>query len=453
MTYRDLTNIDITLQTSTVSRKGFGIPLFASSHRYFPERVRAYSSLKNAAADLPTDSNAYKALQNAFSASPAPAVVKVGRREADLDLTVATGSTGASLKVFARTGVDSYSVDVEVTGELDEDAVATAIAAAIEGDANVSPLVVAAASTNVVSLDVASPDDEFWVADLSDELSETYNTTESASDLLAALAEEDDDFYFFSADDHSETFVLEAANDIEARLKLYFVSVQEAAALTSYTAGSATDILGKLVDSSFSRTKGLYHHEADTEFPELGFIAANAPYDAGSVLWANIPVSLTMSKNPAGTRALNATEKGYLEARNAAYIERAAGRGVTTTTNIVRQNRVASGEWISNIRGRDSMQVDLVAAYLDLLLSRKGSKIPYTQEGVELIKNTCRNVLEIYVLRNFIKPNYKLNFADADTVSASKKQTGVYDQGSFEAELQGGILFIDVSGTLSLDLG
>ena len=54
MTYRNLTNIDIALTDVGVTAQGFGTPLFASSHRYFPERVRAYTSLQAASEDLPT---------------------------------------------------------------------------------------------------------------------------------------------------------------------------------------------------------------------------------------------------------------------------------------------------------------------------------------------------------------------------------------------------------------
>lgn len=453
MTYRKLTNINIGLQNVSVSRQGFGIPLFASSHRYFPERVRSYTSLSAVAKDVPTESNAYKAAQAYFGESPSPNVVKLGRREANLELSVATGATGASFTIFASEAGTTYSLDVTVTGEVDETAVATAIAAAIEADLDIGDLVVASATGDTVSIDVTGPSNEFWVKTLSEELTESYTSTETAPELINAIEDEDSDFYFFSSDDHTETFVLAAAEDIEARLKMYFFSVQEASALTPYTEGAATDILGKIIDGGYNKTKGFFHHNADSVFAEATHVAMNAVYRAGSVLWSNVPVTLSPSQDPSTGRPLTSTQKTYLESRNASYVERAAATGVTTSSNIVRNNKVASGEWISNIRGKDSLEVDLSATYLELLLSQKGSKIPYTEAGISLLRATCQSVLELYVLRQFIKPNYKLEFLPASQISNSDRQAGVYNGGSFAAELQQGILFVDVSGSLALDLG
>lgn len=453
MTYRPLTNIDISLATTNVTRQGFGTPLFASAHRYFPERVRAYTSLTAAAEDLPTTSNAYKAVQGFFSLSPAPAVVKVGRREADLELTVATGATKSSLVFHAMSAGVTYSLPINITGEVDEAAVAAAIAAAIEGDSDIRDLVVASATADTVFVDVASSASEFWVSNLSDELSEVYNTTETATALIAALADEDDDFYFFLADDHTSTFQEAASADIEARLKMYFTSTQDVTTLTPYTAGSATDTAGKFKDSSRDRTKVFFHHNADTIFPETMHVAANAPYDAGSVAWANIRLPLSISQNPNTGRALTATEKGYLEDRNVSYGERAVSIGVTTDGTTLRNNLTPSGEWISNVRGRDNLQVDLDAEMLTLLLSQKGARIPYSDEGIALIKASVRNVLDIYVLRNFIRADYELNFTKASDMPLTAKQQGLYDGASFSAELAQGILFVDLTGSLTLNLG
>lgn len=453
MTYRNLTNIDIALATTNVTRQGFGTPLFASAHRYFPERVRVYTSLQAASADLPTSSNAYKAVQNFFSVSPAPAAVKIGRREADLELTVASGATKASLVFSVMDSGVTYSLPISITGEADQDAVATAIASAIEGDADISPLVVATATTGTVSIDVASPSSEFWVANLSNELSEVYNTTETASDLITAISDEDDDYYFFTADDHTDTFQMEAAAEIEARLKMYFTSTQRVDHLTPYTAGSATDTAGKFADTGYERSKMYFSHNADTTFPECVHVASRAPYDAGTVTWANVAIPLPISQNPSTGKALTSTEKGYLEDRNVSYGERVVSTGISTSGTTLRNNLTPAGEWISNIRGRDNMQVDLDAAVLNLLLSRTASKLPYTDLGISMISGTIRGVLDRYVLRNFINPDYKMTVTPASDMPLTAKQQGLYNGISFEAELSQGILFVDLTGALTLNLG
>ena len=113
-------------------------------------------------------------------------------------------------------------------------------------------------------------------------------------------------------------------------------------------------------------------------FPECIHVAGNATFDAGSVLWANIALPLSVSQDPVTGKALSATQKGYLEDRNISYMERGAGNGVVTQTAILRNNKVPSGNWISTIRGRDNMQVDLAAEMLSLLTAQRGTKLPLT---------------------------------------------------------------------------
>lgn len=450
MSYRDLAIVNISLQATGITGEGFGTPLFASAHRYFPERVRAYTSLTAVGQDIPTSSNAYKAAESFFSNSPAPSLIKLGRREASLDLTVATGSTGASLVFSATDGTDTYSKTITITAQLDEDAVATGIAAAIEGDADIGPLVVATASTNTVSIDVAASSNDFWVQTLSSELSETYTTTETATDLLVALEQEDSDFYFFTAADHTETFVLAASDAIEARKKQYFVSVQEQTALGTYTEGSATDILGKLKDSGNTRTVAMFSHVADTEFPECTYVGYNAPFLAGSVTWSNLLLASPVAQDPSTGFALSATQKGNLIARDVSYVDPIGGQ------NVLRGGRTVSGTPIDFIRGRDSLENDLEVAYTNLLLNQRGGKLGYTNASINRLVNTLINVLSRYVVRNFIREGFEqfINFPLVEDVPVADIEAGIYQAGTFSAELVGAITEIGpINGTLALDLG
>jgi hypothetical protein len=446
MAYQDIATINISLQTSGVSAIGFGTPLFASAHRYFPERVRSYSTLTAAAVDLPTTSDAYKAVQAFLSNTPSPSVVKIGRREADLDITVAVGATSANLTFFASDGVDTYSLSIPITGQADEAAVATAIASAIEGNADISPLVVAAATTNVVNVDVTLPNYTFWIKDLSSTLTDTYNTTETAPALMSAITSEDNDFYFVTANDHSEVFVLALSADVEAREKLYFFSVAQQSALTAYTSGAATDILGKIRDFGYLRTKGFFHHLSESLFPECTYVAYNAPFLAGSVTWTNLKVAISPSQDPSTGLALSATQKGYLEDRNSGYVESKGG------LNLIRNGRTAGGEHIDVVRGRDNLVVDLDSSYTNLLVSQQGSKIPFNDEGISQLESVCRSTLNRYVTRNFINGNFKVNFPSIDKVPTADKAARIYQQGTFEAELSGAIEIVKISGILTLTL-
>lgn len=446
MAYQPITNVSISLQTAGISGQGFGTPLFASSHRYFPERVRSYTSLNAVAADFPTTSNGYLAAQAYFSNTPSPTVVKLGRREADLTLTVAVGSTEASLTFSASDGTNTHSLNVNVTGQADEDAVATAIMTAIEADGDIAPLVTVTAASNVVTV-VAVGTNTFWIDNLSSELTEGYTTTETAPDLISAIEAVDTDWYFFSADDHTETFVLAASQDIESRTKLYFFSSAEQAALTPYVSGSATDILGQIKDTNRDRTKGFFHQNADTTFPECLYVGYNAPFQAGGVTWTNLQVALAASENPSTSVLLSDTEKGYLEDRDSAYVDRISGQ-----TNAIRNGRVASGQPIDFIRGRDNLQEDLNVDLQNLLLQQQGGKLPYNDSGITRIESRVSNVLTRYVARLFINADFELTFPLTDAVPVQDRQNRIYQSGSFRAELVGAIESITITGVLTLQL-
>lgn len=449
MAYRPLTQIDIGIKDVGVTAQGFGTPIFISSHRYFPERVRAYTSLTAAAEDLPTDSPAYIAVREFLSSTPSPSVVKVGRQEADLDLSVASGATSASLTFYATDGVNTYSLPIDITGATDEDDVATQIESAISGDSDIGALVTTSVSTNTVSITPASASDAFYVANLSSELTEAYTSSETAAEVLTAIEDEDEDFYFITAEDHSETFVLAMAEEAEARLKLYFTSSQEQGAITPYSEGAATDTLGKLADTNYLRTKGFFHHLADTAFPECTYVGINATADAGTVIWTNLPVSLPISQDPSTGNKLSATQKGYLEDRKAAYVDVKGG------INHIRNDETASGTPIDTIRGRDNMEVDMDTAYANLLLSQNQTKLPFNDAGIGVLKQTCIDVLRTYVSRGFIEPNFidYVDFPLEDQVPLADKEQGIYQLGSWAAELTGGIKFVGpITGSLTLRL-
>lgn len=357
MAYSEISKVSIALQTSGVTRQGFGTLLFLTDdvEAGFTERVRSYTSAQQVAedADVGTTSSAYQAALAHFSPTPSPSTFKIGRIAA-----------------------------------LEDPAVA----------------------------------------------------------LLAVIAE-DDDFYVLTTDVRVAADVEALADEIEARRKLFFFSTNEAAAYGAYTAGSATDILGILRDGNYMRTKGMYHHESVTKFPEVTYAAYNLPYLAGSVSWTNLQLPLSAAQISGGGALLNVTHKTNLEARNAAYTELVGG------VVVQRNGRLASGEKIDVIRGRDNLEVDLQADLSTLLINQQGSKLPYTNSGINRIYNVVRTRLNEYQAdpRNFIS-EFTMDFKLADQVPTADKQAGIYRSGTFVAELQGAIELIEITGVLTLEL-
>ncbi len=279
---------------------------------------------------------------------------------------------------------------------------------------------------------------------------DTGVAAETITEAYSAIRADDNDFYFVTAETHTTSEILELATAVEASIGLYFFSYGEADALTVFDEGTSTDALALVKEGNFLRTKGFFHHEADTSFPECDFIAYNATYLAGSVSWANLQLSVPASQDPDTGKPLSTTQKGYLEDRDATYTERVFGQ-----TIITRNSLTASGVHnIDTIHGADALQEDLNVALAGLLLRQKGGKLPYTNTGITQIYNVVDNVLNIYSSnpRNYLNNNYVLDFKMANQVPVADKEARVYRSGTFRAELQGAIEGVSVSGTVTVQL-
>ena len=94
-----ITRVNIVLNTRTVSRAGFGTPLFISTHKAFTERVRTYTSMEGVAEDFSVTDAAYKAANSAFSQSPSIEQIKIGRRASDAQIVVSEVDAGDTTKL------------------------------------------------------------------------------------------------------------------------------------------------------------------------------------------------------------------------------------------------------------------------------------------------------------------------------------------------------------------
>lgn len=443
---QDITNVQIRLETDAVSRAGFGIPIFISDHVWFTERVRVYSSITAAEEDLPLDSDAYKALQKAYAQQPKPKTVMIGRREVD-NITFTPDAVTSTGQVFELTvtGTDSVAVTatfVTTTGSETATDVATALVTGLSGVTGVTVV------DNTGSLTLSkSGTAAYSVKDIS-RLSYVTTTTEDAGDVLQEIEDENSDFYFLAANDHSEAFVMAMAAAIETRPKQYFVSLQEAGALTAL-GEPATDIAGKLAENNYSRTSAWFHQTADTEFPEMGFIAIGSTYDAGKIVWYNNKIAgIAGSTDPATGKKLSDTQRNNLFARNANWVVSKGGIDITRT------GRVASGERIDIIRNLDYMTARLTEGLRDLQIN--SPIIPYTNFGIASVEATMRSILDRMVEEegspNILQASnpYTLTVPRAEDVPFADKAEGVLNI-VFVAYLSGSIEIINVTGTLTYD--
>ena len=447
---------NIALNTASVSRQGFGTILFVGKHNHFPERIKTYTSTKSMSDDgIPTTSNIYKAAQGAFSQTPSPTSIKIGRQETTSILTPTGVINGAEFKVTLGAN-DAVSAEFSYTASVptdDEEAVVDALKVAIDADTDIAAKItttkVGTGTAAVLQLtQTVSGTDWFTVSALTN-ITESFValSTETAAQTINAISSEDDAYYYFTAEDKSNTFVLAAAAEIEAKLKYYRTSVAEVGSYASTPTGTAADLLTYNYDSSSS----FYHHEASTLFPEVAEIAEIAFNTTGTVTYANrIVKGISTSKNADG-RELTATQRGNLLKANIDYFARIGNAASDPIIAVV--GKSASGEWIDNIVTRDNMQVDIVADFTDFLIQQKTSKVPYNEKGLNQARDVLASTLDQYTtdgIHDFIEPDYVITISNIGDIPNADKAARILKQITFTAKLTGAIHMVEITGTLTL---
>lgn len=448
---------NIALDTASVSRQGFGTLIFVGKHNYFSERVRAYTSTLSMVEDgIPTSSSIYVAAQGAFSQSPSPTEIKIGRQESTSVLTPVTPTNGLEYKVtLDGNGVTSpveitYSATVPTD---DEEAVVDALKTAIDGDAELAAVItttkVGTGASAVLELSQTVSGTDWFTVSLLTNLTESFlaTSTETAADTIAAIQTEDDDWYYFHAEDKSNTFVLAAAADLEAKLKVYRTSVSESTTLDAPSTGTMAD----LQTNNYFRTQCFYHHDATTKFPEVATTAEIAFAVTGTVTYANrLVAGVSPSLNALGN-PITATQQNNIEAVNGDYFARVGKFSTDPVTTVV--GKVAAGEYLDNIVGRDNLQVDIEADITNLLIRQKSSKIAFNNKGANQLRSVLQTVLTLYTeegIHNFIEPDFEVIIPDQASFNPADKATRTFKQITFKATLTNAIHMVEITGTLSL---
>jgi hypothetical protein len=443
MSNKPIVTVNVSLQTATVSRKGFGTPIFISTHHNFAQRVRSYASLKAVGEDFKSTDSAFIAAQGVFSNTPSVSTFKVGRREADAIITPIDVATGSIHKLtITVNGGDTVAVSVTTAAAETAEDVATAIKTAIDADAAVADHVTATvvgvgvAGTLTIAPKLAT--DIFGVSAVSNVVLTTEASTETAGDVLTAVLEEDEDFYFVAAEDHSETFVLALAAAVEAQTMLYFVSSSENTSLTVAYSPSATDIPALLKQGNFEHTVLLWSQVSDSAYPECNFLGVNAPYapDQRAVVWSGTNISVVLAKNALGNRLTSTQEKNLFD-RNANY--------VTETAVGIRQlgGKTVSGAWIDDICNRDAIVARVKEGQQRLILNQAGSKLEGGREGVLLSEARLTEDLTPFVASKALE-----SFTTDSSAATIDQDTRALSNMQFEGVLQGAIIKIVINATL-----
>lgn len=427
--------VSVQIQAGTVqpAARGFGVPCFLTFHTRFAERFRVYTSVSGLLADgFTVNDSAYRMAAAAFSQSPRPERVLIGRLPApsvphtvEIDLTgLASGQT-ASLTVTSPTGVATPVSQVFATSA---GATATALAASINAITGI-----AASATGAVITADADDNGPVWFFDDLVNCVHRDVTGDVGYDTELGLLEQQPgaDFYAVAVEINSPVNIADVAAWAASTERLAVFAPQ-------YTlAANSTAYANALRTGGNDRAASLVRRDSRRQFSDAGWLGRCLPFAPGSETWAYKRIVGST------TDAWSASDLTTLETDNSNHYTEVAALPVT------RQGKAHGGEWIDVVRGLDWLKARLQERIFALLANVP--KVPYTDSGAQQIVAEVRSQLLEAEAVGVLSPGESVvtvvPVADQTPANrAARRLAGV----EFQARLAGAIHTVQIVGVISV---
>lgn len=442
-----IVNVQISLNTNGVSKEGFSTMLVVGTHANNLNRVTTYTNINDLINDgFSTDDPIYRAVSAAFSQTPRPRQVKVGRRQVEeVNLSVNNVKDNTDYTITVSSKDTDGTVDEEAYKYNSQtSATATKIVEGLQALMASDTAVTATASGEKLQL-TAKSGKSFAIKISSNLSAELTEPTEEIADTMSAVMAGDSDFYGIVLASRDKDDIMAMAEWVETQTKLFGTSTAEQGAKDSET---DTDLLSMLKAKNYYRTFAFYHELADSEYLEAGVMARCFAIEPGGETWANKVLS--------GLTADNLTETEYLaiSGKNGNTFETFRNKSIT------QNGKVAGDEWIDVIRFRDWLQEEITVNVFNLLIN--SDKVPYTDAGIALVENQIRQALLLGQRRGGIAPteydednNENLGFTIemplAANIPANTKAQRLLEDVSFTARLAGAIHVVEITGSFTYE--
>ncbi|WP_313457203.1 DUF3383 family protein [Achromobacter sp.] len=442
-----IVNVAISLNTTAIKEQNFSDILILGAHALTVNRVLAVTEPGELLdMGIAQTDPLYIAVRDAFKQIPTVARVFVGRRQVDASRISVTRAAVAdytvSLSWRDATGAVK-KVDVNVTGSADStpQTLATALATAIaETDAPVT----ATATGADVAVTTAVSGQALAIAVTGNLQLAAPASTETPSAALNACLRENGDWYGVSLASRVEADVMDAAEWVESNERLFGVSSAQAGIID---AAVSNDIASRCQQKQYFRTHVWFHGQADSEALDAAVAANRFTFYPGGETWANTRLSGVTYDSLSEGQALAA------HAKNANTFEQMRNFAVT------QNGKVAAGEWIDVIRGRDWLAEQVKINVASQLINANG-KVPYTDVGIQILVNGIRQALLLGQSRGLVAPDeideagrkipgFVINVPRAASVSPNDKANRILRDLTFSARLAGAIHVAEIKGNLT----
>lgn len=442
-----IVNVAISLNTTTIKEQSFSDLLVLGAHALGVNRIMVVTE-PGELLDLGIAPNdpLYIAVRDAFKQIPTVTRVFVGRRQVETSrITVAAASlSDYSIAMTWRDAAGEIkTAQATATGVANStpQTIATALVAAVTA---ASAPVTAVAVGAEVSITANQAGQAVAVAIKGNLQLEAPASTETPSAALNACLRESADWYGVALASRVEADVLDAAEWVESNERLFGVSSDQAGIID---AAVSSDIASKCQQKQYFRTHVWYHGQARSEAIEAAVAANRFTYYPGGETWANARLAGVTYDNLAEGQALAA------HAKNANTFEQMRNFAVT------QNGKVAAGEWIDVIRGRDWLAEQVKINVASQLINADG-KVPYTDAGILVIVNGIRQALMLGQARGLIAPDeiddagrkipgFVITVPRAASISPNDKANRILRDLKFSARLAGAIHVAEIKGNLT----
>jgi hypothetical protein len=431
MALSDIVNVSIALETSRVSLPGFGTPMIVGYHTRFADRARRYTSLAAMTSDgfLVTDPE-YLAARALVSQQPYTVTEwKVGRRANPPTQRIELTPTAANNAVY------SFKIGTQtVTFTSDGSATVTEIIAGLKTAIDALALgLTTSDQTTHLRIVANTPGVLFDFYEFTSNLAVKDATPDNglAADLDAIEAA-DSDWYGLILTSKGDAEALAAAAWAESRLKIFKFSTPS----TDVGTSASNDVMSAAQAASYFRTSIDFYPRA-LAFEDAAYLGHVLPRTPGSEKVMFHSLSGVTVYPPTDTQI------GYIEGKNGGYYTTYAG--VAMTAN----GKVAAGEWLDNIRGRDWIQVNMQAAVYGLFTGP--FKVSFDDEGITVFGGTVESVLRQAVTNGILarSPAPKVTVPKSSDLTSQQKSSRRLSGVSFTGTLAGAIHAGEINGSLA----
>lgn len=205
---------------------------------------------------------------------------------------------------------------------------------------------------------------------------------------------------------------------------------------------SQNDNVFAVYTDNYNTSAGVF---GDNAFIAAAMMAKCFSYDPGTETWA---MKTLADIEPS---ALTDAQIRALKNANISFYRDAADRYIT------QGGMVGSGEWIDIIRFRDYLVDKIQLAALDCL--RGGSKIPFNDAGITILKNVIEGALaeeqvkggiddDVFDNEGNVDPGYSVTVPRASSISKLDKKSRILRNVVFTARISNAIHHVIIRGTL-----